>query len=107
MHALSVPERPEVGVQYLFLHRPPVDTEKLATIELPNRLRSVGITVTQAPASSKDLIHLFIGGPLFTIRIREGVHEGMIYNQLDLGLSKTPGDDQSWGSENYVLVWLK
>jgi hypothetical protein len=97
---LPLPDRPQIGVQYVFHHPGPVDVGNLAMVELPARLRSAGITVVRAPKTSRDFMYLYIGGPLFVIRIREGRHEGVIYNAVD------PNPEQRWGTD-YVLVWLK
>jgi hypothetical protein len=103
---LPLPEGPQVGIQYVFHHRRPLDNEKLALVDFPTRLQSAGITVVRAPKSSMELMHLFIGGPLFRIQIRDGGHEGIIYNQLcpDLQASSV---GQEWTIEDYVLLWLK
>src|SRR5437016_408793 len=69
---LPLPDRPQVGMQYVFHHRYPVDNENLAVIELPARLRRVGITVVKAPKSGNELMYLFLGGPLFHIQIKDG-----------------------------------
>ncbi len=73
---LPLPDRPRIGIQYVFQRRGPVDIGKLAMVDLPVRLGSVGITVVQAPRTSRDFMYLYIGGPLFVIRIREGGPEG-------------------------------
>ena len=103
---LSQPDRPQVGIQYVFHHRRPVDNEKLALVDFHARLQSAGITVVRAPKSSMELMHLFMGGPLFRIEIRDGSHEGIIYDQLDPDL-KTTSSGQEWTIEDYVLLWLK
>lgn len=102
-----LPDLPKVGVQYVFHHRAPVDNEKLALADLPARLRTAGIEVTKAPKSSKEMLYLFRGGPLFKILIRDGGHEGTIYNQLDPDLVKASNADPRWTEEDYVLLWLK
>ncbi len=103
---LPLPDRPEVGIQYVFHHRRPVDNEKLVLVDFPARLQSAGITVVRAPKSSMEMLHLFVGGPLFRIEIREGNHEGVIYDRLDPDL-KTTSSGQEWMIEDYVLLWLK
>jgi hypothetical protein len=83
-----------------------VDNETLALVDLPARLRSAGITIVQAPRSSRELMHLYVGGPLFNIRIKEGEHEGIIYNQIDPDILKSKVKP-IWATEDYMLVWLK
>lgn len=104
---LPLPERPSVGVQYVFHSRDVVDDEKLALVEFPARLRAAGIKIVRAPQSDRDLMYLFMGGPLFKIWIKEGNHEGMIYNQLGRELKQGPDDKGQLPREDYVLVWLK
>ena len=82
-----------------------MDDEKLALVELPARLKSAGITIVKAPKSSRHLMYLYVGGPLFNIQIRDGSHEGTIYNQIDPGLMQ--GSNPDWAKEDYVLLWLK
>jgi hypothetical protein len=100
---LPPPVRPQVGIKYVFHHRRPVDNEKLAVVDLPTRLRSVGIKPVNAPKSGNELMYLFIGGPAFKISIREGDHEGVIYNQTDWDLLKS-SSDEGWAAEDYVLL---
>ncbi len=102
---LPLPDRPQVGIQYVFHHRRPVDNENLALVDFPARLRSAGITAVNTPKSSRELMYPFLGGPLFKIQIRDSGHEGMIYNQLDPDLVK--GSSPEWAKEDYVLLWLK
>jgi hypothetical protein len=102
---LPLPDRPQAGVLYIFHHRGPVDNEKLALVDLPARLKSADITIAKAPKSSKELMYPFIGGPLFKIQIRDGNHEGVIYNQVDPDLVQAPNPE--WAKEDYVLLWLK
>jgi len=103
---LPLPDRPQVGIQYVFHHRRPVDNEKLALVDFPARLRSAGITVVRAPKSSMEMMHLFVGGPLFRIEIKDGSHEGVIYDQRCPDLQAS-GISQEWTIEDYVLLWLK
>lgn len=100
-----LPDRPQVGIQYIFHHRLPVDNERLALVDLPGKLHAAGITITKSPKSEKDLMYLFIGGPAFKISVKDGRHEGMIYNQLDPDLMKHSSPE--WAIEDYVLLWLK
>jgi hypothetical protein len=102
---VPLPDRPLPGIRYIFHHRGPVDNEKLAVIDLPARLKSAGITIVKAPKSSKELMYPFIGGPLFKIQIRDGDHEGVVYNQVDPDLVQAPNTE--WAKEDYVLLWLK
>jgi hypothetical protein len=104
---LPLPDHPQVRIQYVFHHRHPVDNETLAVTEIPARLRRLGITVVKAPRSGNELMYLFLGGPLFRIQIKDGNHEGMIYNQIDPDLVKASEGNEQWAKEDYVLVWLK
>lgn len=103
----TLPIRPLPGTEYLFIHRRPVDNEKLALVEIPRRLKDAGIEIVKAPASGRDLMYPFIGGPLFRIQIREGSHEGLIYNSVDQELVKGISPSQPWATESYTLVWLR
>ena len=104
---LPLPQAQSIGALYVFHHRHPVDNEKLALVELPLRLRMIGIRLVDWPKSNKDLTYPFVGGPLFQIRIADGDHEGRIYNQLDPTLVKASEQEQSWSVDDYILVWLK
>jgi hypothetical protein len=46
---LPLPDRPQVGVQYVFDHRRPIDNDNLAINEFPAKLQGLGITVLNAP----------------------------------------------------------
>jgi hypothetical protein len=102
----GVTERPrpnslEVGVQYIFHHRAPVDNESLALHELPEMLNRKGFKVTKAPKSAETMMHLVIGGPLFRIEFSDGTHAGVIFNSphIDVG--------EGWTDHDYVLVYVR
>ena len=102
-----LPDRLQLGIQYVFHHRRPVDNEQLALVDFPARLRAAGITVVKAPKSTNDLMYLFLGGPLFHIQISDGGHTGVIYDRVDPDLVQASGPDLQWTEEDYVLLWLK
>lgn len=41
----------------------------------------------------------------FALQIKDGSHEGFIFNQLDPNMLKESNSD--WADEDYVLVWVK
>ena len=102
---LPLPSQIEVGRLYIFHHRSPVDGEKLALSELPARLQRQGIQITQAPQSRKDLILLYLGGPIFTIKFKDGRHSGLIFSQLCPNLTKEI--DAGWTGTDYVLLYTE
>jgi hypothetical protein len=101
---LPLPDRLEIGIQYIFHHISPTEDEELALVIFPARLRSAGVDIIKRPKTNRDLMYLYIGGPAFTISIREGDHEGLIYNQIDPELLKSSSE---WAEEDYILLWLK
>jgi hypothetical protein len=100
-----LPDKLKVGVRYVFHHRHPVDGLRLALVELPQRLEAAGVRVLEAPRSESDLMSPFIGGPLFVIKMGDGVHEGLIYNQHDPRLLKQL--NPRWVLDDFVLLWTK
>jgi hypothetical protein len=102
---LSLPSQVEAGKLYIFHHRRPLDGEKVALSELPTRLRRQGIQITQAPQSPKDLMFPYVGGPIFTIRFKDGRHSGFIFSQLCPNLTKEI--DAGWTGTDYVLVYAE
>ena len=70
------------GRAYIFRKDTTLDNEVLAMSILPMRLREAGAIITQAPRSTSDFMHLFIGGPLFSIKFEHGTHHGLIFNKV-------------------------
>jgi hypothetical protein len=103
--AVRLPTRPAVGVEYVFHHKRPVSDENLALIEFPSRLARAGIAITRSPASSRDMMYVYVGGPLFEIHVKDGYHEGIVFNRMDRRLLQTPRTE--WVPEDYVIVWTK
>jgi hypothetical protein len=64
---LALPDRPKVGVAYVFHSPRPVNAEDLAIVVFPARLKSAGVTVVSGPKSSHDLIYPFLGDAIFTL----------------------------------------
>ena len=93
-----------IGTQYVFHHAGPVDDEELGIRTLPDRLRRLGMRVLRAPQSTKDMMGLYLGGPLFSIDFEDHGHFGQIFNQLDPKLSN---ESSKWAAEDFVLVYLK
>lgn len=102
---MAFPSQLNAGKLYIFHHRRPLDGEKLALSELPLRLRRERIQITQAPQSPKDLMFPYVGGPIFTIRFKEGRHSGFIFSQLCANLTKEI--NAGWTGTDYVLVYTK
>ncbi len=102
---MPLPSKLEVGKLYIFHHRRPVDGVKLALSELPTRLQRQGIQITQTPQSDKDMIFPYVGGPIFTIRFKDGGHSGFIFSQLCPNLTKEI--DSGWTGTDYVLVYTE
>ena len=99
------PKRLELGRAYVFRHRRPVDDEKLALSEIPSRLRNAGLEILQAPASSRDLIASYIGGPFFVIKFSDGQHTALITNRLSRDYTKQV--DSGWEGEDYILFYAQ
>jgi hypothetical protein len=102
---LPLPSQLEAGKLYIFHHRRPLDGEQLALSELPTRLQRQGIQITQAPRSPKDLMFPYLGGPIFTIRFKDGKHSGFIFSQVCSNLTKEI--DAGWTGTDYVLVYTE
>lgn len=101
----SLPQQLETGVQYIFHHRNPLDTEKLALSDLPSRLRQQGIEVIRAPRSARDMMSLFVGGPVFSIQFKEGSRTGIIFSQVCPSYTKQV--NTGWTGNDYVLVYVE
>ncbi len=99
---VQVPDEPLGGLAYVFHHRLPMDNERFALSELPRRLRALGITITSG-SDRASLMYLFLGGPLYRIRVRARGRSGVIYNKLDNELMKLAGTE--WSIEDHVLLW--
>jgi hypothetical protein len=97
----TLPRTLRGNTQYVFHPRGDVDSESLAIELLPARLRAAGATSVQAPRSTRDMVHLIVGDPLFTIRFQTVKHRGLIFNRLCTHLSS---DSAKTGREDYVLV---
>ena len=104
---LTLRDRPEVGVAYIFHYPGVASDEDLAMVTLPANLKSANITVVSPPKATSELIYLFVGGPLFTLKIRDGGHEGIIFNRIDVDPAKSSAKESRLASEDYVLFWSK
>ena len=100
---LTLPMEPSIGIEYIFRHKRPINDEKLALVDLPAALRAAGVEITRSPRSIRDMVSLFVSGPLFKIDIKDGRHRGMIYNQIDADLLKS--GQTEWVPEDYFLIW--
>jgi hypothetical protein len=97
----SKPKRLEMGVQYIFHHRVPVDNEVMGLQDLPRKLSEKGFKIVGAPKSSSDLMHLFYGGPLFRIKFSDGNYVGLVFNSLHMNLK------DGWTEHDYILVYTR
>lgn len=102
---MPLPSQLAVGKLYIFHHRRPLDGEKLALSVLPTSLQRQRIQIIQAPQSPKDLMFPYVGGPIFTIRFKDGSHSGFIFSQLCPNLTKEI--DAGWTGTDYVLVYTE
>jgi len=93
--SLSLPKNTAVRTQYVFHYRGRLNRYDLGISELPTRLKQEGMQDVEAPRSARDMMLLYIGGPLFRITFRQGTHQGMIFTQICRDF-KT----------DYVLVYL-
>lgn len=101
---LPLPKQLDFGKQYIFHPRRPVDDETLALETLPATMRSLGLHVTAAPKSPADMIYLFVGGPLFTIQVKDGDHTAYIFNVLCPQLMAAERRGGPEIEEDYVLA---
>jgi hypothetical protein len=100
---LSLPKRPVIGRQYIFHHKSPLDVQKLALADLPLRLQKEGLQIVKAPHSSREMMYLYFGGPLFVIKFKQGNHVGIIFNQPCPNFKDRV--DKSWDANDYVVVF--
>ncbi|HTS11806.1 MAG TPA: hypothetical protein VMH00_06795 [Candidatus Limnocylindrales bacterium] len=49
----------------------------------PKRLAAIGAHVTEAPKSPAELMHIYFGGPIFTIQFEMDGHRGQLFNRLE------------------------
>jgi len=70
------------GRIYVFRKTTQMGNETIALNVLPERLAKIGAHVTKAPQSSKDLVYLYYGGPLFNIEFEKDGHIGKIFNRV-------------------------
>jgi hypothetical protein len=101
---LAPPSQLPAGRQFIFHHRRPLDDEQLALTLLPQRLRASGLEVTAGPHSSRDLIYLVYGGPLFRIEFHDNNRKAFIFNRLCPQLMQAEKDAGQWIGEDYVLA---
>jgi hypothetical protein len=53
------------------------------------------------------LIYPFLGDAIFTLHIREGGHEGVLFDQIHPIVPQGSANDKPWIGEDYVLLWSK
>lgn len=70
------------GRVYVFRKTRNTTNEDIAIRLFPQRLSRIGARVTKAPASSRELTYLFMGGPLYQIQFEKDGKEGMIFNRV-------------------------
>ncbi|MGH9890559.1 MAG: hypothetical protein ACREA0_00950 [bacterium] len=80
----TYPLEPRVvpGRVYVFRKTTEISNEDMALRVFPERLASIGARITKAPHSSKDLVYLIIGGPLFRIEFEKDGHRATIFNRM-------------------------
>ena len=100
---LPLPERPEIGRQYVFHHNLPLDVEKLALADLPSRLQREGFQILTTPHSSQDMMRLYFGGPVFVIKFKQGNHVGFIFDRLCPKFKDQV--NKGWDANDYVVVF--
>jgi hypothetical protein len=104
IEAQTLPKKLEREVEYVFHHRSGIDDEFFALKEFPDRLSRTGFRIINAPQSSRDLMALYAGGPLFTFRFGIAKREALFFNQIDAKLRKS---EVGWNGEDYVLILIK
>ncbi len=105
LDAISVSGPLKLHTQYIFHHRSPMNTEKLALSDLPAKMRNGGLQILNAPQSSRDMLYSYVGGPVFTIKFQEGNHIGFIFSGLCPSFGKQA--DNGWAGNDYVLVYTQ
>ena len=105
LNFLPVPPRLEIGKQYIFHHKSPLDVEKLAMVDLPSQLEREGLQIVRVPHSSGEMMELYFGGPLFVIKFKQGNHIGIIFDQPCPQSREQVG--KGWDANDYVLVFIR
>lgn len=105
--AKSLPTTLEVGRLYVFHHADLLDDAEFAVIELPRRLRAVGATIIEAPASKADLPSVDPGDRAWRVVFRYGGLRGSIYNALDGDLLQRGGIKPGGNVNSFVLKFEK
>jgi hypothetical protein len=95
------PQSIEIGKQYVFHHRVPMDNEILALHDLPDRITQMGFKIINAPKSNSGLLYLYYGGPIFRIEFADGNREFTVFNQLNTSHSN------AWSIHDYILVRIR
>lgn len=75
------PDKLDIGTMYILHPRGEIDVESMALNVIPGNLSRLGFKIIEAPESSDDMLHLYLGGPIFHIRFSDGTHEGLIFDQ--------------------------
>jgi len=73
--------------------------------DLLARLRGVGARLLKAPASPADLVHLVVGGPLFSIEFQLQGRQGRLFNALDPEILQKAELGREWHFEDLVLTF--
>jgi len=102
---LALPKHLESGEAYIFHRR--LDAGVLYYLAFKKRLRNAGFTITLAPESDRDLVHLVFGGPLVKIEFRRGHIRGSVYNTLDPRIASDAGLSARMLPEDFVLTLSK
>lgn len=102
---LPLPSGLIIGQAYIFHHTRPINNEELGLKIFPQRITDAGRTLINAPHSSRELIALFVGGPLFKIQFKDHGHIAYIFNQVCPSYNQLT--EAGFSGDDYVLVYVK
>lgn len=95
-----LPSKLVKGEQYIYHRLPSQESTSLALETFPDRLAKLGFKLITPPNSILTM-HLYDGGPLFTIYFTDGSREFAIYNTLHWS------QESPWDGHAYILVYVR
>lgn len=106
--AMPLPGAFAANLNYVFHLDHEVDFEHLATVELPNRLRTAGASVIDAPRTWRDMAVPNSGNPRWQIEFKSGTHVGLIENRHDPARLKfvVPRGGPDARTDDYILRFV-
>jgi hypothetical protein len=103
----SSPKLYKPGFRYVFRSSGPISLPQIATVVLPSRLHTAGVTLVSFPHSENDMAAASFGTPAWEIKFMQGSHEGRIFNRFNRQLAELRRTWPSGSHDDYVLELAK